>query len=109
MRCSFIFYFFVEGSEFIVKKILTHTENDLWLTKVGSRVANAIRAYQQRTGKSQLQVAKELEVDRGQITRYLSGAQLPSLLTLRSMADLFQLPVGFFFDGDATYPADCDD
>lgn len=90
------------------RKKFGHEENRVWLSDVKDRVAASIFAYLERTGKSQLQLANELEIDRGQVTRYLSGINVPSLSTLKSLADLFQLPVGYFFDGDATYPDEGD-
>lgn len=79
-----------------------HLENLVWRDEVSERIANSIFAYLERTGKSQRQLAKELDVVPAQITRYLSGENLPTLTGLKALADLFQLPVGYFLDGDAT-------
>lgn len=79
-----------------------HLENLVWRDEVSKRIANSIYAYLQRTGKSQRQLAKALDVVPAQITRYLSGENLPTLTGLKALADLFQLPVGYFLDGDAT-------
>lgn len=79
-----------------------HLENLVWRDSVSERIANSIYAYLERTGKSQRQLAKELDVVPAQITRYLSGENLPALTGLKALADLFHLPVGYFLDGDAT-------
>lgn len=86
------------------KEYARHDENQLWLEQVKERVANSIFAYLERTGKSQRQLAKELEVSNAQVTRYLTGENLPTLTGLKALANLFQLPVGFFLDGDDTAP-----
>ena len=79
-----------------------HLENLVWRDEVSKRIANSIFAYLERTGKSQQQLARALEISPGQITRYLTGENLPTLTGLKALADLFQLPVGYFLDGDAT-------
>ena len=66
----------------------------------------ALKAYQERTGLTQSQVAKELGTSYGTLRFWLSGTRAPKLENMIKAATLFGVPVTDFMDapvaGDMT-------
>ncbi|ADD68493.1 transcriptional regulator, XRE family [Denitrovibrio acetiphilus DSM 12809] len=63
---------------------------------LGSRLKDEIK----RTGQSQLEFAKKLGISPSRLSNYVTGARLPDIFTLNSIADLLGIPLDSLLSDD---------
>ena len=60
--------------------------------------SDRLKEIRQKSGMTQLQLADKLSVERSSITKYETGANMPSDTILIKIADLFNVSLDFLFD-----------
>jgi transcriptional regulator with XRE-family HTH domain len=67
--------------------------------KFDSLVGSRIRARREELRLTQQRVAKELGVSHQQVRKYEVGENRVSVARLREIADVLEVPIGYFFEG----------
>lgn len=76
--------------------------------KSGTLISN-LKFYRQNSGFTQKQVADALHIERTTYTYYETGKTLPNVLTLKKLADMFNVPVDYLMPSEAETTSDVSD
>jgi transcriptional regulator with XRE-family HTH domain len=69
------------------------------VTRVDVHVGKRLRALREAKGLSQVKIARMLGVAYQQVQKYESGVNRLSLSSMMTLAQLFDVPINYFYDG----------
>ncbi len=69
-------------------------------------LAEKLTALRRDKGLTQIEVAEELNVSRQAVSKWEVGDTVPSTANLKYLARLYEVPLEYLFDEDATGPAE---
>ena len=72
---------------------------------VGSR----LRRAREKKNLSQLEVSKKTNINSKTLSRYENDGSEPDFATLKLLADVYEVPMAYFFDGEITKTYDLED
>lgn len=76
--------------------------------KTGILISN-LKFYRQNSGLTQKQVAEALHIERTTYTYYENGKTLPNVITLKKLAEIYNVPVDCLMPSESNKPMEVGD